>query len=284
MSRGFLRLSMLVLLSGQLFSPAQSNAQLGAPPAAAADGSVAEGQRIFGSSCAACHGLDARGGERGPDIANRREVQQMPDEALLRVVQDGKPGTGMPAFGSLGMAQIQALVRYLRSLQGRAAAEQLPGNQERGRGLFFGKAACSQCHMANGEGGFIGSDLSIYAGARSADDIRSAITEPNKNLDPRERPATVTTLTGKTQTGMVRNEDNFSLQMQTPDGTFHFFNKPELRSVEYQSRSLMPSDYGSRLSRQELDDVVSYLMIIGRANAVRTGNKSLPARDDEAKE
>ena len=83
---------------------------------------------------------------------------------------------------------------------------------------------------------------------------------------------------------MVRNEDNFSLQMQTPDGTFHFFNKPELRSVEYQSRSLMPSDYGSRLSRQELDDLVSYLMTIGRANTVRTGNKSLPARDDEAKE
>jgi cytochrome c oxidase cbb3-type subunit III len=279
-----LRWSILILLSGQLFSPARSCGQLGPAPAAAADASMAEGQRVFGSSCAACHGLDARGGERGPDIASRRELQQMSDEALLRIVQDGKAGTGMPAFRSLGSAQIEAVVRYLRSLQGRAAAEPVPGDQERGRGLFFGKARCSQCHMANGEGGFIGSDLSSYAGARSADDIRSAITEPNKNLDPRKRPVTVTTLTGKTQTGMARNEDNFSLQIQTLDGSFHFFNKSELRSFEYQSLSLMPSDYGSRLSRQELDDLVSYLMTMGRANTVRSGNKPRPARDDQAKE
>ena len=78
---------------------------------------------------------------------------------------------------------------------------------------------------------------------------------------------------------MARNEDNFSLQIQALDGTFHFFTKSELRSIEYQARSLMPSDYGSRLSRQELDDLVSYLMNVGRANGVRTGNK--PRNEDE---
>jgi putative heme-binding domain-containing protein len=138
--------------------------------------------------------------------------------------------------------------------------------------------------MVNGEGGFIASDLSSYAGARSADDIRSAITDPDKNLDPRKRPVTVTALNGETQTGMARNEDNFSLQIQAPDGTFHFFNKSELRSIEYQTRSLMPSDYGSSLSRQELDDLVSYLISTGRANTARTGSKPPPARDDEGKE
>jgi cytochrome c oxidase cbb3-type subunit 3 len=245
---------------------------------------MGEGQRIFATNCAACHGLDARGGERGADIAHRREVEQMPDEALLRIIQGGKAGTGMPAFRSLGVPQIQLVIRHLRSLQGRGAAEPLPGDPERGRGLFFGKVGCSHCHMANGEGGFIGSDLSGYTGARSADDLRTAITDPDKNLDPRKRPVTVTTVSGKTQTGMARNEDNFSLQIQAPDGTFHFYAKSELRSVEYQPRSLMPSDYGSRLSRQELDDLVSYLMSMVRANTIRTGNKPLPGRDDSVKE
>ena len=59
----------------------------------------------------------------------------------------------MPAFRSLGTEQIQAVVRHLRSLQGRTAAEQLPGDPERGKGFFFGKAECSKCHMANGDGG-----------------------------------------------------------------------------------------------------------------------------------
>ena len=162
---------MLVLLLSvwQAFSPAQLPGQRCGAPSPAGSGNTVEGQRIFSSSCAACHGLDARGGDRGPDIASKREVQQLPDEALLRIIQNGKAGTGMPAFGSLGVAQIQAVVRHLRSLQGRVAEVELPGDPERGRGLFFGKPGCSQCHMANGEGGFIGSDLSSYAGARSAD-------------------------------------------------------------------------------------------------------------------
>jgi hypothetical protein len=32
--------------------------------------------------------------------------------------------------------------------------------------------------------------------------------------------------------GRVRNEDNFSLQLQTLDGAFHLFMKSELRSFE----------------------------------------------------
>ena len=280
MSRAFVRLSMLSVLLWQIFPPVRSHGQQSGAQPASANGNGVEGQRVFATTCAACHGLDARGGERGPDIVNRKEVQQMPDEALLRIVQDGKPGTGMPAFRSLGIAQTQAVVLHLRSLQGRAMAEPLPGDPERGRGLFFGKAECSKCHMAHGEGGFIGSDLSTYARGKSADDIRSAVTDPDKNLDPRKRAVTVTTMNGRTQTGMARNEDNFSLQLQSSDGTFHLFSKSDLRGVEYQTRSLMPSDYGSTLSHQELDDLVSYLMNISRADTVRTGNKSAPANDE----
>jgi putative heme-binding domain-containing protein len=118
--------------------------------------------------------------------------------------------------------------------------------------------------MVNGEGGFIASDLSRYAGTQTAKDIRSAIIDPNQNLDPRRRVLAVTTREGKTLTGVARNEDNFSLQMQGTDGAFHMFRKSELRSFEYQPRSLMPAAYGSRLSQQEIDDLVSYLMSLGK--------------------
>jgi len=50
------------------------------------------------------------------------------------------------------------------------------------------------------------------------------------------------------------------------------FTKSELRRIDYQPRSLMPADYGTRLSRQEMDDLVSYLMSIVRTNMVRTNN------------
>jgi cytochrome c oxidase cbb3-type subunit 3 len=277
MSHRFLRLSMLAVLSAmQAVSPTQMHGQQPGAPPSAGSGSTLEGQRIFAASCAPCHGLDARGSDRGPDIASKREVQQLSDDALLRLVQDGVAGTGMPAFRSLGATQVQTIVHYLRTLQGQTVAVVFPGDPERGKGLFFGKPGCSQCHMASGKGGFIASDLSSYTGPRSADEIRRAIADPDKSLDPGKRSLVVTTTTGQTLTGIARNEDNFSLQLQTLDGAFHLFAKSELRKIDYQPRSLMPGDYGARLSRQELDDLVSYLMSIVRTNVVRT-NSNQPA-------
>jgi len=230
-------------------------------------GGAGEGKQIFATTCAACHGLDGAGGENGPDISHRREVQGLSDKALLQIVRRGVPGTGMPAFGSLSDDQVKAVVGYLRSLQGQTAAADLSGDPRHGQAIFFGKAGCSQCHMAKGQGGFIASDLSSYASTPSADDIRNAITDPNRNLDPRKRPVTVTTAGGQTLTGVVRNEDNFSLQLQTMDGALHLFARQELRNIEYQPHSLMPDDYASRLSRQELDDLVSYLVSIARGKS-----------------
>ena len=76
-----------------------------------------DGQRLFSSSCAACHGLDGRGGERAPNIAKRRDVQRLSDADLTRTIQEGIPGTGMPAFRSLGKPGIAAVVKYLRVLR-----------------------------------------------------------------------------------------------------------------------------------------------------------------------
>lgn len=261
MVREFLRLSLLLACMGQMCTPLRLQAQ--GPGKNAGSYRANAGKQIFATTCAACHGLDGRGGERGPDISRRQEVQRLSDKALLQVVREGVPATAMPAFGSLGVARIQAVVRYLRSLQGPTAAH-LSGDPKHGKALFFGQSGCSQCHMVKGEGGFIGSDLSSYANTQLAADIRNAITDPNRNLDPRKRTVIVTTADGRTLTGIARNEDNFSLQLQTADGALHLLNRSEFRSIEYQSRSFMPDDYGSRLSRHDLDDLVSYLVSVAR--------------------
>jgi len=59
---------------------------------------------------------------------------------------------------------------------------------------------------------------------------------------------------------LIRNEDNFSVQFQTKDGAFHFFQKSELRGLDRGDASLMPTNYGERLGSGELADLVSYLM------------------------
>jgi putative heme-binding domain-containing protein len=216
-----------------------------------------EGEHLFGSNCAGCHGLDGRGGEHAPNIATDAKVQRLQDTDLVRIIRNGIPAAGMPAFGSsLVGNQLKAVVRYLRVLQGRGEAVNVAGDAGKGRALFFGTAGCSECHMISGQGGFLGMDLSGYGASHSPDRMRESILHPGRNGDTRSGAVVVVTRSGKKYAGVVRNEDNFTLQMQTRDGAFHFFDKSELTRIEHQAA---PAEHGSRLSKAELDDLISYL-------------------------
>ena len=224
-----------------------------------------DGASLFAANCGACHGSDGRSGERAPNIATRREVVSRSDADLIRTVENGLAGNGMPAFGYLGRAQIDAIVHHLRTLQGIDVAVAAPGDPHLGEALFFGKAECSSCHMVNGRGGFIAADLSGYGLGRSVADLRAAILDPDRRLDRSAQFVTIVTIDGKRCTGFIRNEDNFSLVLQTQDGAFRQFARDKVARVELSGHSSMPRDYENRLSSKELDDLISYLVRAGSA-------------------
>ena len=227
------------------------------------------GEEAFASTCAGCHGLDGRGGERAPNIAERAHVQRLSDAQISHIIENGVPGTGMPAFHSLQPSDVRAIVAYLRILQGKEKTLDLPGDPDRGETVFFGRAGCSGCHMVAGKGGFIASDLSTYARTHAVEQIRSAIISRNPGTNLQARLVTATTRGGEKVVGRIRNEDNFSLQLETLDGTFFSVTKSDLQGLEYSSEALMPSDYSSTLSPRDLNDVVSYLMrVAGVGKAV----------------
>jgi cytochrome c oxidase cbb3-type subunit 3 len=235
-------------------------------PARASGATLLEGKQIFASSCAACHGLDGRGGERAPDIATRPETQRLSDVKLARIVDAGMPGTGMPSFHSLGASGIKSVVSYLRRLQGRGKSATLPGNPQKGQSMFFAKGSCSECHVVGGKGGFLAADLSSYARTRSVDEIRETIMNPDSTRRAGEKIVMVVTRSGEKYVGIVRNEDNFSLQLQSVDGDFHFFTKSELQTLERQASSALPAGYHSTLGGWKLDDVISFLIHSARTS------------------
>ncbi len=241
------------------------------------NGNSTAGHQLFSSTCAACHGLDGRGGEHAPNIATDASIQRLSDNVITQIVKNGIPAGGMPAFKeSFTNDQIQVVVTYLRELQGKGAARPVSGDAKRGESLFYGSGRCSDCHMVNGRGGFLGADLSGYGQTHSATDCREAIIHPDKNLKPDSGTISVVTRKGKKYAGLIRNEDNFSLQMQTGDGAFRVFEKAELAEIDRQMPSLMPSDYGTKLTSTQLDDLISYLN--------SAPNLQSPASDKEAEQ
>ncbi len=236
------------------------------------------GKQTFSSTCAGCHGLDGKGSERAPSIADRPNALRLSDSQIFHIIENGIPGTGMPAFHSLEKSQIKAVVTYLRTLQGTKQNVTLPGSPERGKTFFFGKAGCSECHMVAGQGGFIASDLSGYARIHAVEQIRNAIVKPTPSGDRQVRLVTATLRDGQKYIGRIRNEDNFSLQLQGMDGTFHFLSKSDLEGLEYSTQTLMPSNYGSSLTPGELNDVISYL--ISTANSTPPETHRKPEEED----
>ncbi|MGC2792111.1 MAG: c-type cytochrome, partial [Candidatus Sulfotelmatobacter sp.] len=225
----------------------------GPTPALKPDG----GKNIFEAKCATCHGLDGLGGEHAPDIVRRPSVKTLSDQALLSLIHDGIPEEGMPSFPSIGQEGGHAVVAYIRFMQGKSAAESATGDPVRGKDLFFGKAGCAACHQIGGRGQFVARDLAGFARDHPGNEIRDAILRPSGE---QQETATVIGRDGRKFSGVIRNEDNASMQLQDEDGRFYLLMKSGLVSVQRKAEESMPVDYGHQLSGTELDDLVAYIL------------------------
>jgi|ERR1700733_2422698 len=236
-----------------------------------------KGKGTFEARCATCHGLDGLGGEHAPDIIRPHDARALSDEALLNVIHDGIPEAGMPAFPNIAGEDGHALVAYLRFLQGGSGGNSVPGDPARGHDLFFGKAGCSTCHQIERRGQFTANDLAGFARDHSEDEIRDAILKPA--AEPREEAIAVGR-DGRKFSGMIRNEDNASLQLQDKDGRFYLLMKSSLVSVHRKTEDPMPLDYGQRLGSSELDDLVAYIVREARySEPSSSSSKEVHAQD-----
>ena len=223
------------------------------------------GAQQFQANCAVCHSADGTG-DKGPSIITPA-ITALSDAALIKIVHDGT-AAGMPPFGGLGDENIAAVVHFLRTLQGQSdttGTAKVTGDTAAGRALYFGKAQCSTCHMIQGNGGFIASDLTAYGRSHAADAIKQEIVTPDMQLAPASRVVEVQTKAGKKLSGVVRSEDaSTDCPYQTEDGRYHFLSRSDLAHVQYTDHSLMPHDYGTQLTAKELDDIVSFLIVTGQ--------------------
>jgi cytochrome c oxidase cbb3-type subunit 3 len=268
----------LLALSATLWTPPRVVAHDQNP--LAADPQAAKlGEFQFRSNCAFCHGLGARGGGRGPDLTRAQKRHGNSDADLFRTINEGVPGTAMPPNGAtqqgVGMTEteIWQVITYIRSVQLKAPAEPL-GDAAHGKQLFFGAAACSTCHMIGGKGGRLGPDLSTTGSARATDYLVDSVRYPSRRLaqgiseamkefSQEYETVKVETADGQKFTGVVLNEDHFTVQMMDEREQLHSFEKDRLRSYEKSRESLMPAYDQKMLNDKDLHDILAFLLSVG---------------------
>ena len=75
---------------------------------------------------------------------------------------------------------------------------------------------------------------------------------------------------------MLLNEDGYSLQMIGNDQQLHLFDRTKLRKVVVEPKSLMPSDYDKRLTREEFQDLLAFLTRQGSKPPAGAGRGTRP--------
>ena len=243
----------------------------------AGDAKVAKlGASQFRINCAFCHGLGARGGGRGPDLTQAQKKHGNTDEELYHTINEGVPGTAMPANGTTGQGvgmtaeEVWEVITYIRSVEKKTA---VTGNAAKGDALFHGTAGCATCHMVNGKGGRLGPELSSTGAARSADSLAESVRNPSQRLawglieSTKEFPqeyssVNVETADGQKFSGVVLNEDNFTLQMMDMREQIHLFEKDKLKTCEISRASRMPAYDSKMLSDSELRDIIAFLVSV----------------------
>lgn len=251
-----------------------ATAQAQTNPYAGNQAAIDQGRTLYNSTCTACHGPNGAAGEIGPGLAIAgRSYSRNSDAQIFDAIKNGIPSTLMPAQqGKLSDDDIWKITAYVKGLRGTAIDAPAPGDVAQGEAIFWGKGQCGSCHMVNGRGNIIGPDLSNLAGTRKTNSIIAALTKENHRvygpggaqphtLEPLSsyRVVDVTTRSGNTIRGVLRNEDNFSMQILGMDQKLYLLNRSTLKSVTYEPKSLMPTDYDKRLSKEEFNDLLAYL-------------------------
>src|SRR6185436_3807122 len=97
------------------------------------------------------------------------------------------------------------------------------------------------------------------------------------------QPVRVTTADGRVTTGVLKNEDSYSLQVMGTDNELHMFDRAKV-TVVYETRTLMPTDYDKRLAPEEFKNLLAYLTRLHVPAPAAPGGRGAspaPARDGD---
>lgn len=203
--------------------------------------SIESGKQIYMGSCSGCHGATGEGSQ-GPSLLSGR-ASRLPDRTLLNSIENGLPGTSMPNF-PMGTAKVAQVAAFVRSLTAPAIAAQTAGDPARGREIFFGSGKCANCHMILGKGGAPGPDLSNIASERTIHQLRESILKPSARIADGFRGASVTLRSGLVIQGVVKNYNNYSVQILDRGGKLHLLDRGDIATMEISDASMMPAARG----------------------------------------
>jgi putative heme-binding domain-containing protein len=145
-----------------------------------------------------------------------------------------------------------------------------------GRSLESGKAAfrdvgCAQCHRFAGEGGSVGPDLTGVGKRLKAQEVLESILLPSKVISEQYAATEIETKDGEIIAGRIESETDRALVIRANPLAPENITVPK-RSIlrrTLSKTSNMPTGIVNVLEKDQVLDLLAYLMVQGDANDIR---------------
>ncbi len=143
------------------------------------------------------------------------------------------------------------------------SALELKGDRDRGKAVF--KKNCATCHRLENEGTEVGPDLLSALRNKTPETLLIDILDPSREVDPRYLNYQVTTTRGKVYTGILAAETASSITLRRAERAEDTILRDQIEKdgVQASNKSLMPEGLEKQLGKQDVADVIAYLLFVG---------------------
>lgn len=143
-------------------------------------------------------------------------------------------------------------------VQDYRAALELKPEASRGKALFT--KHCTTCHRLQNEGTEVGPDLAAALRNKTPEGLVIDILDPSREVDPRYINYVVTTTNGRVLTGMIAAETASSVTLRRAQRAEDTVLRTQIDEIQATAKSVMPEGLEQQLSKQELADLIAYLL------------------------
>ena len=136
-------------------------------------------------------------------------------------------------------------------------ASKMEGDLTRGKEVF--EKNCAKCHVQRQRGGQVGPGLSGME-RKSREELLTSILNPSYVIDARFVSYIVTTKDGEIRNGVLANETAGMITLRGGSVENETILRKNIAEIRASKISLMPDDFEKSLSRQDLADVIAYIL------------------------
>ena len=185
-------------------------------------------------------------------------------------------GIAVAQTSGLNLTELEAAIREAGNISAvgtqmsREEKDQLikdaleSGNRYRGQAIYRRKELlCATCHRIGNAGGLSGPELTTIGSFMTPNSILESVLNPGSDIKQNYETVLLTKKNGEVISGLLHRKTNNSTLIRQANGDLVEVPAEEIAGTDVSPVSLMPAGLTGNLSRDELKDLMAFLISLG---------------------